>query len=133
MLNSGKEPDYQVKSTDAYSGEVSLHFWDPNEVNFEFEQTVKNLPADTTWRISVQGQGGSGQSDPIESGEIYLYVKADGQTYTAPLSLTGWVKWDEGLLEHIPCTSGEMTVGIHVHCGAGCWGTFDDFLLNPEQ
>ena len=62
MLNSGKEPDYQVKSTDAYSGEVSLHFWDPNEVNFEFEQTVKNLPADTTWRISVQGQGGSGQS-----------------------------------------------------------------------
>ena len=40
---------------------------------------------------------------------------------------------DEAVLEHIPCAAGEITVGVYVRCQGGGWGTFDDFLLNPEK
>jgi hypothetical protein len=33
----------------------------------------------------------------------------------------------------VPCASGEITVGVYVRCQGGGWGTFDDFLLNPEK
>ena len=127
-LKAEPQADFQVKSTDAYTGDVSLHFWNGTAVEFTCEQTVTDLPAGN-WRVSVRGQGG----DVGDGADIHLYVIADGQTYTAPLTLTGWVDWHEALLEHIPCASGTITVGVYVRCQGGGWGTFDDFLLNPEK
>ena len=92
------------------------------------EQTVKDLPAGN-WLISVHGQGG----DVDDDADIHLYVIADGQSYTAPLTLTGWVNWQEAVIEHVPCASGTLTVGVYVRCQGGGWGTFDNFLLNPEK
>ena len=123
----GAQADFQVKATDAHSGEVSLHFWDGAAVEWKCEQTVMDLPAGT-WRVSVQGQGGDTGDDAV----IELYVISDGQTYTAPMTFHGWVNWQEAVLEHIPCASGTLTVGVYVRCQGGGWGTFDDFLLNPE-
>ena len=122
------QADFQVKALDAYSGEVSLHFWNGTAVEWRCEQTVKDLPAGN-WRISVHGQGG----DVGDDADIHLYVISDGQTYTAPLTLQGWVNWQEAVIEHVPCASGTLTVGVYVRCQGGGWGTFDDFLLNPEK
>ena len=127
-LAAEPQADFQVKATDAYTGDVSLHFWNGAAVEFRCEQTVRDLPAGT-WRISVRGQGG----DVGDDADIHLYVIADGETYTAPLTFTGWVDWHEALIEHVPCVSGEVTVGVYVRCRGGGWGTFDDFLLNPEK
>ena len=124
----GAQADFQVKATDAHSGQVSLHFWDGAAVEWKCEQTVTDLPAGT-WRVSVQGQGG----DTGDDADIHLYVISDGQTYTAPMTFHGWVNWQEAVLEHIPCASGTLTVGVYVRCQGGGWGTFDDFLLNPEK
>ncbi len=122
------QADFQVKATDAYSGEVSLHFWNGAAVEWQCEQTVHDLP-EGAWRVSVRGQGG----DVGEDADIHLYVIADGNTYTAPLTLQGWVNWQEAVIEHIPCASGTLTVGVYARCQGGGWGTFDDFLLNPEK
>ena len=127
-LQPEPQADFQVKATDAYSGEVSLHFWNGTAVEWTCEQTVTDLPAGN-WRISVRGQGG----DVGEDADIHLYVIADGATYTAPIPLTGWVDWHEAVIEHVPCSSGTLTVGVSVRCQGGGWGTFDDFLLNPEK
>ena len=127
-LAAEPQADFQVKALDAYSGEVSLHFWNGTAVEWKCEQTVTDLP-EGNWRISVHGQGG----DIADGADIHLYVVADGQTYTAPLTLQGWVNWQEAVIEHVPCASGTITVGVYVRCQGGGWGTFDDFLLNPEK
>ena len=126
-LTGRPQGDFQVKDLDAHSGAVSLHFWDSAPISFKCEQTVGNLPAGS-WRVSVQAQG----NDVGPDADICLYVIADGKTYTAPIVLQGWVVWQEAVLEHIPCTSGTITVGVSVRCQAGGWGTFDDFELNFE-
>ena len=127
-LQPEPQADFQIKATDAYSGEVSLHFWNGTAVAFTCEQTVTDLP-EGTWRVSVRGQGG----DVGEDADIHLYVIADGATYTAPMTFQGWVNWQEAVIEHVPCVSGTLTVGVYVRCRGGGWGTFDDFLLNPEK
>ena len=124
----GDQADFQVKATDAHSGQVSLHFWNGAAVEWRCEQTVTDLPTGT-WRISVQGQGG----DVGDDADIHLYVISDGETYTAPMTFHGWVNWQEALIEGVPCASGTLTVGVYVRCQGGGWGTFDDFLLNPEK
>ena len=122
------QADFQIKATDAYTGDVSLHFWNGTAVEWRCEQTVKDLPAGN-WRISVHGQGGDVGDDAL----IQLYAVADGETYTATMTFNGWVNWQEAVIEHVPCASGEITVGVYVRCQGGGWGTFDDFLLNPEK
>lgn len=127
-LKAEPQADFQVKALDAYSGEVSLHFWNGTAVEFKCEQTVTDLP-DGAWRISVRGQGGDVGDDAL----IQLYAVADGETYTATMTFDGWVNWQEAVIEHVPCASHTLTVGVYVRCQGGGWGTFDDFLLNPEK
>ena len=43
------QADFQIKATDAYTGDVSLHFWNGTAVEWKCEQTVKDLPAGN-WR-----------------------------------------------------------------------------------
>lgn len=127
-LAAEPQADFQVKATDAYSGEVSLHFWNDTAVEWKCEQTVTDLP-EGTWQVSVRGQGG----DTGDDADIHLYVISDGQTYTAPMTFHGWVNWQEAVIENVPCESHTLTVGVYVRCQGGGWGTFDDFLLNPEK
>ena len=124
----GDQADFQEKAADAYSGRVSLHFWNGNAVEWKCEQTVDGLPQGS-WRVRVRGQGG----DVGEDADIHLFVIADGRTFTAGMTFCGWAEWQEAFLEHIPCAGGQITVGVSVRCRGGGWGTFDDFELVPEE
>ena len=124
----GEQADFQEKAADAFSGQVSLHFWNGTAVEWKCEQTVDGLPQGN-WRVSVRGQGG----DVGDDADIHLFVTADGRTYTAGMTFSGWADWKEALLEHIPCGGGQITVGVSVRCRGGGWGTFDDFELILEE
>ena len=120
--------DYQKKTTDAYSGSISLHFWHKETVEFTVEQTVTGL-REGSYVFSIQAQGG----DIGDSAEMYLYVISDGVRYEQPFTLDGWVNWQNPKIENIPCASGTMTVGVYIKTAGNGWGTLDDFLLNPFE
>lgn len=123
---SGIQTDYQTKKTDAYSGSVALHFWNANAVEWRVEQTVDGLKAGA-YRLSVQVQGG----DVGDAAEMYLYAMADGVVYRQDFTVSGWVNWQQPIIDGILCQSGTIIVGVYVRCAGGGWGTLDDFLLNP--
>ncbi|MEN6340286.1 MAG: glycosyl hydrolase 53 family protein [Clostridiaceae bacterium] len=125
-IASGIQTDFQNKKMDAHSGNLSLHFWNADAVEWKAEQVVDNLKPGS-YRFTISAQGG----DIGEGAELYLYAVSDGVTYTTPFTLNGWVSWQQPVIESIPCQSGSMTVGVYVKCAGGGWGTVDDFLLNP--
>lgn len=120
--------DFQNKTTDAYTGSISLHFWNADAVEFTVEQEITGL-REGEYTFSIQVQGG----DVNEDAEMYIYVISDGQRYEQPFTVDGWVVWQNPTIEHIPCSSGSMTIGVSVKAAGGAWGTMDDFLLNPAD
>lgn len=127
-IASGIQTDFQKKKMDAHSGEYSLHFWNADAVEWRAEQTVSGLKSGN-YRFTLSAQGG----DIGDNAEIYLYAVADGITYTMPFTLTGWVDWQQPVIDSIPVSGGEITVGVYVKCAGGGWGTLDDWLLNPVE
>lgn len=125
-IASGIQTDFQNKKMDAHSGNMSLHFWNADAVEWKAEQVVENLKQGN-YRFTISAQGG----DIAEGAELYIYAVSDGVTYTTPFVLDGWVSWQQPVIESIPCQSGSMTVGVYIKCAGGGWGTVDDFLLNP--
>lgn len=125
-IAAGEQTDFQTKVTDAYSGSVSLHFWNKDEVEFTVEQDVSGLRAGE-YAYSIQVQGGDASDDAV----MYIYVDADGVRYEQSFALSGWCDWQHPVIEGIKCESGEMTVGVYVKSAGGAWGTIDDVLLNP--
>ena len=119
------------KATDSLTGSFHYHFWsaDPDTVDFDLEQEVKELPAGTyKYAISIMG-GDCGETD------IYAYVKLNGEIVaTAPMSINGYGNWDTGAIPEFAYNGTDtLAVGIHVKCsgeGAGAWGKIDDALLN---
>jgi len=116
---------YQEKATDARTGRFSLHFWDPNHVEFTVEQTVTGLrPGAYSFAIFLQG------GDDVDP-EMYIYAIADGKEYRVDTEVDGWVNWQHPKIDNIVTDSGEITVGVYIRTGGGGWGTMDDFMLNP--
>lgn len=120
--------DFQKKKTDAFSGELSLHFWHSDSVRFTVEQDITDLRPGS-YSFSLQAQGGG--MDGTEA--LRIYAIADGVRYEQPFAVDGWVNWQNPTIENIPCTSGTVTVGVSVTAPGGAWGTMDDFLLNPTE
>lgn len=127
-IAAGEQTDFQVKATDAFSGETSLHFWNADAVEFRVEQQVSGL-RDGSYTFSLQAQGG----DVGDNAVMYIYASADGEYFEQSFSLSGWRVWQQPKIENIPCHSGSMTVGVYIKAAGGGWGTLDDFLLNPIQ
>ena len=125
-IASGEQTDFQNKKTDAFSGTMSLHFWNASAVEFTVEQTITGL-RDSTYNYSIQVQGGDVGSDAV----MYIYAIADGVRYEQSFMVDGWVNWQNPVIENIPCSSGEITIGVYIKTAGGGWGTMDDFLLNP--
>jgi len=115
---------FQEKTTDAYSGRYSLHFWDASYVEFTAQQTVTGLKPGT-YSFSVFLQGG----DAVNA-EMYIYAYTSENEYRADTDVDGWVKWRQPKIDEITVTDGEITVGVYIKCGGG-WGTMDDFQLCP--
>ena len=119
--------DYQWKSADAHSGDVSLHFWGENGTKFRAEQTVADLGAGT-YTLSAFVQGGWDEAQ-----NVYIFVSVNGEEKTVPAQLNGWCEWSEPVISGIEVPEGaEVKVGIYVEAGAGSWGTIDDFTLTKE-
>ena len=120
---TGKSYDVQTKASDAYSGEKSLHFYSGGGVSFTAEQTVTGL-TDGLYAFGAFLQGGG-----TSEWDIRVYAVSGGRTAECPAVPGGWIVWQnpEGVIE---VAGGEVTVGIIVNCGAGGWGTADDFYLN---
>ncbi len=128
QIASGIQTDFQKKKMDAHSGEYSLHFWNSDAVEWRAEQTVSGLkPGNYRFSLSAQGD------DLGDSAELYIYAISDSVTYQAPFALSGWVDWQQPVIDSIPCNGGEITVGVYVKGAGGGWGTLDDWLLNPAE
>ncbi|MGN0636755.1 MAG: glycosyl hydrolase 53 family protein [Huintestinicola sp.] len=121
------ELDFQEKSTDAKTGNISFHFYSENKVDFRLEQTVKNLKPGA-YNFSLSLQGGDCANDTM-----YIYAIADGKEYTQETGVVGWANWQSPSIKNIATESGEITVGIAISCDAKGWGTIDDVLLNPVE
>ena len=121
--------DVQTKESDALTGANSFHFWSAGAQNFSVEQTVSGLDAGS-YTLNANIQGG----DVGSNANIYLYAIVDGQTYQSdPVTLSGWVNWQTPEISQIALDgSQEITIGMHVECAGGGWGTMDDFYLYKE-
>ena len=126
----GNPTSFQTKAADATSGEVSFHFWSEEAQEFRIEQTLSGLPAGN-YGATVSIQGGDVGADA----EIYLYVIVNGkETRSKPVTLTGWVNWQEPVINGIALDSAsDITVGVYVKCAGGGWGTLDDVTLFVEE
>ncbi len=132
-IGGAKELYVENKATDSLTGTFHGHFWSDkaNSVEFTLEQTVTNL-TDGKYQFSISIMGGDGGDM-----EIYAYVKINGETAkTAPLTMTGYGKWDTAQIAGIEYKAGDsLTVGIYVKCsgaGNGAWGKIDDAMLNSD-
>lgn len=120
--------DFQNKATDAHTGSISLHFWNAKTVEFTAEQDITGL-REGEYTFSIQAQGGNMNEDAY----LCIYAISDGVRYEQIFTVNGWVVWQNPTIEKIPCSSGQMTIGVSVQAAGGAWGTLDDFLLNPSH
>jgi arabinogalactan endo-1,4-beta-galactosidase len=118
--------DYQVKSDDAYSGDVAFHFWSENDMEFSISQEFTDLEAGT-YDLKAYFQGG----DIDDNVEMELYaVSNDDIVYSASFKANGWANWQVPEISDINVTDGTLTIGVRIKCNAKGWGTVDDFTLN---
>lgn len=121
------ELGFLEKTSDAHTGKWSLHFWGRDAVEFTVEQTVRGLRPGV-YRYSLAIQGGDAANP-----NMYIYVIADGVTYTAQTGVSSWNVWQYPSIENIELQGDTITVGAYIKCDAGGWGTLDDFMLNPVR
>lgn len=125
------EINFQQKAMDAVTGEYSVHFWGENGTKFELSQKVEGLSAGK-YSLSLSVQGGFDTADTSQN--IYIFCKVNGEEYTAPATIDGWVNWQTPVIDDIDIPeNADVTVGIHVEAAAGSWGSIDDVLLNPAE
>ncbi len=115
--------DYQDFVNDAHSGTVAFHYWSEKDMDFQIQQTLTGLPLGK-YEVSVWSQGGD-----MKNASLTLFVIADGTYYEESFMNTSWADWKHPVLREIPVSGGELTVGVKISCGAGGWGTLDDFSV----
>lgn len=122
---TGSCTDYQNKASDAYSGDISLHFWSTSDVKFTVEQTVTGLEPGT-YEFGLYIQGG----DAGDSADMYIYADNGADRLTEATGVTGWCSWQNPVIDGITVgEDGTLTVGASVSAPAKAWGTLDDFYL----
>lgn len=117
--------DFQTKTDDAHTGDVSFHFWSESDMEFSIEQKLTDLEPGT-YQLLAYAQGG----DVSEDAAMELYAIVDGEELTEPFMVTGWADWKNPTIPEIKVTDGTLTIGVRMKCNAKSWGTVDDFTLN---
>jgi arabinogalactan endo-1,4-beta-galactosidase len=115
--------DYQLKTSDAKSGDYSLHFFSADGVNFKVEQTITGLKPGY-YNLSMFLQGGNANNS-----DMYLYASTGGKKYKADTAVNGWVNWSNPEIENILVLNGKITIGASIKADGGAWGSLDDFYL----
>lgn len=107
------------------SGTYSLKFWKEQEVAFEVQQEIKDIPAGT-YELGAFLQGGDAGSNPV----FQLSITVNGETTIADTGVTSWQNWDNPVISDIVIPEGAtVSVGVKVDAGKGAWGAWDDFTL----
>ncbi len=123
--------DFFLKPEDAYSGDLSFHFFSPDsDMKFSIEQTFTGLEPGTYY-LTTYSQGG----DMNASATFELYAVTGGQEQTAAFQLTTYADWKNPTIPAIRVTDGTLTIGVRISTNVKSWGTVDDFGLYklPEQ
>ncbi|MFA9560444.1 glycosyl hydrolase 53 family protein [Evansella sp. AB-rgal1] len=115
--------NFQNNSSDARTGNYSVHFWSDEDVDFRLEQTITGLEPGY-YNLSMFIQGG----DASES-NMYLYANTTEGEYTQETGVRGWTNWNNPTIEDILVLDGTITIGANIEANAGAWGTLDDFYL----
>ncbi len=125
LPGSENPTDRQTKEADAMHGENAFHFWSSKAVDFTMKQTV-TLSDAGRYRATAAIQGG----DVGDDADIRMFVTVNGEeTQSDPIALTGWVNWKEPVIEFDASADDSVSVGFHVKCKPGGWGTIDDVSL----
>lgn len=121
---TGNGTDFQDKSSDAYSGDIALHFWSTGEVNFTVQQTLTGLePGTYEFGLYIQGGDANGA-------DMYIYADNGAERLTEATEVTSWCDWHNPVISEIEVgEDGALTVGASVSAPAKAWGTIDDFYL----
>ena len=122
---SSNPTDFQVKSDDAHTGDVSFHFWSESDMDFSIEQELTDLEPGT-YKLSAYAQGGDMSEDSV----LELYAVVNGEELSDSFMLTTWADWKNPVIPKITVTDGTLTIGVRMKCNAKSWGTIDDFTLN---
>lgn len=117
--------DFFKKAEDAYSGDMSFHFYSANsDMSFSIEQEFNGLEPGTYY-LTAYSQGGDFTKDA--SFELYA-VTAEGEQ-TDEFQLTTYTAWKNPTLPTIQVTDGNLKIGVKIKANAKSWGTVDDFAL----
>lgn len=117
--------DYQDKESDAYSGNLTLHFWSEKAFSFTVEQTIEGLEPGT-YECGFYIQGGDVGTDA----EMYLFAETGDGRQEEATAVSGWCNWQNPQLSEVTVgADGTITVGAYISSGPGGWGTLDDFYL----
>lgn len=122
--NGTAQTDYQNKTSDAKTGDYSLHYYSAAGVDFKVQQTITGLEPGI-YSFSLWLQGGDAGASP----DMYIYALADGKNYQQATGVSGWVNWNNPAVNNIVVENGEVTIGAYIKCAGGGWGTLDDFYL----
>ena len=121
---TGGGTDYQNKSSDAHSGDYSLHFWSTSDIFFTVEQQLTGLKPGT-YEFGVCIQGGD-----ADGADIYIYADNGQVCLTEATEVTSWCDWHNPVISEITVDeSGMLAVGVSVTAPAKAWGTIDDLYL----
>ena len=115
--------DYQQKTSDAKTGNYSLHFYSGTGVDFKVEQTISGLKQGY-YNLSMFLQGGD-SINPV----MNLYAKTGGKEIKVGTGVNGWVNWSNPEIQNILVTDGTITIGASIKANGGAWGSLDDFYL----
>ena len=115
----------QADSSNVRTGQMSLKFWDNEEIYYTVEQKVTVDKG--VYKLGAFVEGG----DCGDAAEFKLYAVVGENNLSTDTSVTGWQNWaNPEVTEIIVNTdSTEITVGVSVKAAAGGWGAWDDFYL----
>ena len=114
---------YQLKASDAKTGNYSLHFYSSTGVDFRVEQTITGLKPGY-YNLSMFLQGGD-----APNADMSLFATTSGKEVKVTTGVNGWVNWSNPQIPSILVTDGTLTIGAKIKAAAGAWGTLDDFYL----
>jgi arabinogalactan endo-1,4-beta-galactosidase len=119
--------DYLNKASDAKTGNISLHFYSADKVDFRVEQTVTGLKPGY-YRLSMAIQGGDAATSDMQ-----LFAVTGGKTIQTATGVKGWAQWNAPELSDLLVKDGTLTIGASIQASGGAWGTLDDFYLTFDR
>lgn len=115
-----RQEDNNIKS-----GKACLHFYNEEPVEYKVTQKIENIPAGT-YELRANLQGGDAGSNAM----FELFILVNGEELKDSMGVSGWQKWEEGVVTGIVIPEGaEVVVGVRAKAIAGAWGAWDDFTL----